>query len=75
MPSVGTSVHAFANCLQSFTLVLADIQGKYFDDYIGEHHILSLFNSGDKIEDLFQKYQDKIPSFDLMIIQIGSNNC
>ena len=56
------------------TLVLADSQGKYFDNLLEEHHILTLFHSGDKIEDLFPKYKDVIPSFDLIIIQIGSNN-
>ena len=56
------------------TLVLADSQGKYFGDHLEDHHILTLFSSGDKIEDLFEKYQDIIPSFDLIIIQIG-NKC
>ena len=40
-----------------------------------EHHTLSLFNSGDKIGDLLPKYKYIIPSFNLIIIQIGSNNC
>ena len=57
------------------TLVIADNQGKYFKDHLQKHHILSLFNSWGKIENLFPKYQDKIPSFDMITIQIGSNNC
>ena len=56
------------------TLVIADSQGKYFEDHLEEHHILSLFNSGDKIEDL-SKYSDLFPSFNTITIQIGSNNC
>ena len=56
------------------TLVIADSQGKYFEDHLEEHHILSLFNSSDKIEDL-SKYSDLFPSFNTIIIQIGSNNC
>ena len=56
------------------SLVLADSQGKYFDNILEEHHILTLFNSGDKIEDLLPKYRDVIPSFKFIIIQIGSNN-
>ena len=56
------------------TLLLADSQGKYFDQFLEEHHILTLFHSGDKVEDLFPKYSDVIPSFDQIIIQIGSNN-
>ena len=36
--------------------VLAESHGKFFEDHIEEHHILSLFNSGEKIEDLFHKY-------------------
>ena len=57
------------------TSVIADSQRKYFEDHLQEHHILSLFNYWDKIEDLLPKYQDLFPSFDLIIIQIGSNNC
>ena len=57
------------------TLVLADSQGKYFDNLLEEHNILTLFNSGDKIEDLLPKYGNLIPAFSLVIIQIGSNNC
>ena len=56
------------------TLVIADSQGNYFEDHLEEYHILSLFNSGDKIEDL-SKYSDLFPSFNTIIIQIGSNNC
>ena len=56
------------------TLVLADSQGKYFENILEEQHILTLFNSGDKREDLFPKYTDVVPSFNLIIIQIGSNN-
>ena len=47
--------------MPSSTLATADVQGKYFEDHLEEHHILPLFNSGDKIEDLFPKYQDVIP--------------
>ena len=36
------------------SLFLADSQGKYFKDHLEEHHILTLFISGDKIEDIFQ---------------------
>ena len=57
------------------TLVLADSQGKYFKDHLEEHNILILFNSGDRIEDVFPKYGNLLPSFKLVIIQIGSNNC
>ena len=56
------------------TLVLADSQGKYFEVHLEEHHILSLFNSGNKVEDLFLKYQDVIPSFNNIIIQIGEEH-
>ena len=56
------------------SLVLADSQGKYFDNLLEEPHILTLFNSGDKIEDLLPKYRDAIPSFNFIIIQIGSYN-
>ena len=56
------------------TLVLADSQGKYFDNLPEKHHILTLFHSGDKKGDLFPKYKDVIPFFDCIIIQIGSNN-
>ena len=57
------------------SVVLADSQDQCFKDHLEEHHILPLFNSGDKIEDHFPKNQDVIPSFKLIIIQIGSNNC
>ena len=57
------------------TLVLADSQGKYFKDHLEEHNILTLFNFGDRIEDIFPKYGNLLPSFKLVIIQIGSNNC
>ena len=50
------------------SLALADSQGKYFDSLLEEHHILTLFNSGDKIEDLLPKYRDVIPSFNFIII-------
>ena len=56
------------------TSLLADSQGKYFDQFLEECHILTLFHSGNKVEDLFPKYSDVIPSFDQIIIQIGSNN-
>ena len=56
------------------SLILADSQGKYFENLLEEHHIFTLFNSGDKIEDLLQKYRDVIPSFNFIIIHIGSNN-
>ena len=56
------------------TSLLADSQGKYFDQFLEECHILTLFHSGDKVEDLFPKYSDVIPSFDQIIIQIGSQN-
>ena len=55
-------------------LVLAGSQGKYFDNLLEEHHILTLFDSGDKIEDLLPQYRDVIPAFNFIIIQIGSNN-
>ena len=35
---------------------------------------MTLFNSGDKIEDLLPKYMEVIPSFNLIILQIGNNN-
>ena len=35
---------------------------------------MTLFNSLDKIEDLLPKYRDMIPSFNFILIQIGSNN-
>ena len=54
--------------------LLADSQGKYFDNLLEEHHILTLFNSGDKIEDLLPKHMEVIPSFNLIILQIGNNN-
>ena len=57
------------------TLVLADSQGKYFKDHLEEHNILTLFNLGDRIEDIFPKYGNLLPSFKLVIIQNGSNNC
>ena len=68
------SIHTTDNMTRS-TSVIADSQGKYLEDHLEEHLILSLFNSGDKIEDLLPKCQDLFPSFDLIIIQIGSNNC
>ena len=68
------SMHTTDNMTIS-TSVIADGQGKYFEDHPEEHQILSVFNSGDRIEDLLPKYQDFFPSFDLIIIQIGSNNC
>ena len=37
------------------TLLLADSQGKYFEDHLEEHHILTLFNFGDRI-DILPKY-------------------
>ena len=57
------------------TLVFADRQGKYFNGHFEKHRILSLLNSGDKIEDLFPKYQDNILSFAIIIILTWSNNC
>ena len=57
------------------TLVLADSQGKYFQDHLEDHNILTLFNSRDRIEDIFAKYGNLLPPFKLVIIQIGSNNC
>ena len=54
-------------------VVIADSQGKYFDQYLEDHKILTSFNSDDKIEDL-HNYLDIIPSFRTVIIQIGSNN-
>ena len=56
------------------TLLLADSQEIYFDNLLEEHHILTLFNSGDKIEDLLPKYMEIIPSFNHIIHQIGNNN-
>ena len=55
------------------TLVLADSQRKYFDTLLEEHCKLTLFHSGDKIEDLFPKYKDMIPSFDCIIVLIRNN--
>ena len=49
-------------------MVLADRQGKYFEDHLEENHILSLFNSGHKIEDLLPMYADCIPP--LIIIHL-----
>ena len=68
------SIHTTDNMTRS-TSVIPDIQGKYFEDHLEEHHILSLFNSGVKIGDLLPKYQDLFPAIDLIVIQIGSNNC
>ena len=58
---------------QQHAVVFADSQGKYFDQYVEDHKILTLFNSHDKIEDL-HRYLEIIPSFRTVIIQIGSNN-
>ena len=54
---------------QQSAVVLADSQGKYSDQYLEDNKILTLFNSGDKIEDL-HKYLDIMPSFRTVIIQI-----
>ena len=56
------------------SLILADSQGKYFDNLLEEHHIFTLFHCGGKIEDLLQKYRDVIASFNFIIIQVVSNN-
>ena len=54
-------------------IFLADSQGKYFDQYLEENGILTVFNSGDRIKDL-QKYMDIVHSFRIVIVQIGSND-
>ena len=54
-------------------VVLADSQGKYFDQYLEEDGILTVFNCGDRIKDL-QKYMDIVHSFRIVIIQIESND-
>ena len=33
-------------------VVLADSQGKYFEQYLEEHNVLILFHSGDRLKDL-----------------------
>ena len=58
---------------QQSAVVLADNQGKYFDQSLEDHKILTLFNSGDKIKDL-HKNLDIIQSFRTVIIHIGNNN-
>ena len=57
---------------QQSAVVFADNQGKYFDQYLEDQKILTLFDSGDKKEGLY-KYLDMTPSFRTVIIQIGSN--
>ena len=54
-------------------IVLADSQGKYFHQYLEENGVLTLFNSGDRIKDL-HKHLDILPSFRIVVIQIGSND-
>ena len=55
------------------TVVLVDSQGKYFEQHLEEHNILTLFHSGDRIKDL-HKYSDIIGFFKIFIIKIGSND-
>ena len=38
-----------ADSMPKSTLVIAYSQGEYFEDHLEEHHILSLFSSGDKM--------------------------
>ena len=54
-------------------VVLADSQGKYFDQYVEEHNILTLFHSGDRIKDLLKK-GNITGCFKIVIIQIRSKD-
>ena len=51
------------------------LEGKHFENHLEEHHILSLFSSGNKVEDLCSKYKDLFPSFYLIITKIGTKYC
>ena len=54
-------------------VVLVESQGKYYDQYLEENGILTVFYSGDRIKYL-QKYMDIVHSFRIVIMQIGCND-
>ena len=49
-------------------IVLADSQGKYFHQHL-EHEILTMFNSGDRVNDLY-KHMDILPACYFIEVEI-----